>query len=349
MYIYILCSTYVYVIFHAAAFLTTPCVYIYFCVQATCIFYVAAFLQGHVYIIIFQPTYMYYSMQPLSLQGHMYMYFCVQATCILCSCFRTRPCAYIFLYIFVTADSTLLAHASTVHKSQGLSADYVEVHCSDMHYPRLLSVSISRVKSPAGLRIVGLETRHVLKPNAVVLQLIEETNFKNVSKDLSCCTVIDNTVKDTEFIYEFSDDDDFELNNVTASEALLPSGTRNDCNAPVVIELLRKQLVKSPVTTQQEASNKAIYQLMTIDLTPVTDFIQTSIQQMYQSTIAGKIKEGKPNSEVFNEFASRMYNFSLNALTDKLNNSAIPPHCHTQMRQLCRHMRKSLFDKEAAA
>ena len=50
-----------------------------------------------------------------------------------------------------------LAYASTVHRSQGLSLDSVQVDLRDPFtaQPAMVYVSISRVKTPQGLRVVG--------------------------------------------------------------------------------------------------------------------------------------------------------------------------------------------------
>jgi len=50
-----------------------------------------------------------------------------------------------------------VAYASTVHKSQGLSLDQVQVNCRDHFFqsPGMLYVALSRCRSAAGLRLVG--------------------------------------------------------------------------------------------------------------------------------------------------------------------------------------------------
>lgn len=51
------------------------------------------------------------------------------------------------------------AYASTVHKSQGLSLDRVQVNLRDpfFHSPGMLYVALSRARGPEGLRVVGSE------------------------------------------------------------------------------------------------------------------------------------------------------------------------------------------------
>ena len=50
-----------------------------------------------------------------------------------------------------------VAYASTVHKSQGLSLDHVQVNIRDAFFktPAMLYVALSRARTPAGLRLVG--------------------------------------------------------------------------------------------------------------------------------------------------------------------------------------------------
>jgi len=50
-----------------------------------------------------------------------------------------------------------IAYASTVHKSQGLSLDKVQVNIRDPFFksPGMLYVALSRARTAAGLRLVG--------------------------------------------------------------------------------------------------------------------------------------------------------------------------------------------------
>jgi ATP-dependent exoDNAse (exonuclease V) alpha subunit len=58
-----------------------------------------------------------------------------------------------------------LAWASTVHKSQGLSLDNVQLNIMDnfFAYPSMLYVGVSRARTPEGLVIVGNEKDFIKK------------------------------------------------------------------------------------------------------------------------------------------------------------------------------------------
>jgi hypothetical protein len=61
-----------------------------------------------------------------------------------------------------------LAYASTVHKSQGLSLDklQVDIRNSFFSHPGMLYVALSRCRTLEGLRIVGQRERFVMHCNA---------------------------------------------------------------------------------------------------------------------------------------------------------------------------------------
>ena len=80
-----------------------------------------------------------------------------------------------------------LAFATTVHKSQGLSLDQVEVNCKDIFASGHLSVAIGRAKTSTGLRVLGFDpTRHIVPPASKVVEFLhsEGAIFDEL---LSCC------------------------------------------------------------------------------------------------------------------------------------------------------------------
>ncbi len=52
-----------------------------------------------------------------------------------------------------------LAYASTIHKSQGLTLDNVQIDFRDRFFgnPGMMYVALSRCRTPEGLRLVGTE------------------------------------------------------------------------------------------------------------------------------------------------------------------------------------------------
>ena len=67
------------------------------------------------------------------------------------------PKAHKWILGSITYSPLRLAYASTVHKSQGLSLDRVQLSCYDrfMAFPSMTYVGLSRVRTPEGLRVVG--------------------------------------------------------------------------------------------------------------------------------------------------------------------------------------------------
>jgi ATP-dependent DNA helicase PIF1 len=60
-----------------------------------------------------------------------------------------------------------LAYASTVHKSQGLSLDKIQVDIRDGFFkqPAMLYTALSRCRTMEGLRVVGQRERYVSNCN----------------------------------------------------------------------------------------------------------------------------------------------------------------------------------------
>jgi hypothetical protein len=80
-----------------------------------------------------------------------------------------------------------LAFGTTIHKSQGLTLDYVEVDCRDLFAAGHLSVAIGRARSSCGLRVRGFDSsRHIIPPPQCVIQFLQTPSAPLLS-DLSCC------------------------------------------------------------------------------------------------------------------------------------------------------------------
>ena len=54
-----------------------------------------------------------------------------------------------------------LAYALTVHKSQGLTVDRLEIDCRNMRNPGQLGVGISRVTKKKGLRVINFHKKYL--------------------------------------------------------------------------------------------------------------------------------------------------------------------------------------------
>lgn len=70
----------------------------------------------------------------------------------------------------ITYSPITLAYATTVHKSQGLSLDSVQVDCSHYYFgmPSMMYVALSRCRTPEGLKIAGGPKLLAQKTNILV-------------------------------------------------------------------------------------------------------------------------------------------------------------------------------------
>lgn len=80
-----------------------------------------------------------------------------------------------------------LAFALTVHKSQGLSLDRVEVHCSEINVPGQIGVAIGRATNKKGLRVINSHPRLVTRQPQFIADLIKSQSDE-IMADKSCCT-----------------------------------------------------------------------------------------------------------------------------------------------------------------
>ena len=104
----------------------------------------------------------------------------------------------------------LLCYGCTVHKSQGLTLDSVEVHAQDMFYPSLLPVAISRVTTSQGLRVTGFWISNVVKPDQELMLAIANHGLDEAPNGIDCCRRQDNTIGRDDFNTPISDDEEEE-------------------------------------------------------------------------------------------------------------------------------------------
>ena len=213
----------------------------------------------------------------------------------------------------------VLCFSTTVHKSQGLSCEFVEVHADDMCYPSLLAVAISRARSSDGLRVLGF-TRHSLQaPDPEVLSAIEHHGIATRSEKV-CCNSADFTVEDVEVAVEVSDDDDdmetFEQTPLSTDEAG-PSVS----NCSTVIDLLSKQQFSNPFNSQQQQINQDVNFLVQYNkMNDLYEFLLSQLTATFTFTITGRISHGEANGKIFNDFMTRAYSFMSKDLPSKLSN-----------------------------
>jgi hypothetical protein len=81
-----------------------------------------------------------------------------------------------------------LAYALTIHKSQGMTLDWVEVDCAGLFAPGQLAVAISRVKSSSGLRVVNFNPqRHIIEAHSDVKDFYETVTIP-LDANNNCCS-----------------------------------------------------------------------------------------------------------------------------------------------------------------
>lgn len=66
-----------------------------------------------------------------------------------------------------------LSYSMTIHKSQGLSLDYVEVNCSNIFVPGQLGVAIGQAKTTSGLAVYNVDERkHIIPASTDVTEFM---------------------------------------------------------------------------------------------------------------------------------------------------------------------------------
>ena len=80
-----------------------------------------------------------------------------------------------------------LSFAMTIHKSQGMTLENVEVFCNGIFAPGQLAVAIGRAKSVDGLAVHGFDpVIHVVPQPAHLLTSLKDQGM-DVNVDFSCC------------------------------------------------------------------------------------------------------------------------------------------------------------------
>ena len=249
----------------------------------------------------------------------------------------------------------ILCFATTVHKSQGLTAQWVEVHADDMFYPSLLAVAISRASRPDGLRLIGFSKRSIIPPAKALIEALKTTSTHPIDEMMSCCIKKDDTVNDNTFDYEMSDDDDEEEEPFcTTSEEITPisstSAASHACNTSTVQELLKKQLFNVTYTEQQKQINSDInYLINSYNLTSVHQFLLETLEAAYTSILHNSIKRNDSNTAIFNDFVAKADRFIQTELTARLSehHEDLNSRYHPYIRQLYIHMYLHHLEEES--
>ena len=87
----------------------------------------------------------------------------------------------------VTQYPIVLAYAVTCHKSQGLTLASAIVHCSREYVSGLIYVAVSRVRSPAHIKLTNFNSSQLMKPQRRALEMCSSHHFTDPVDDFTCC------------------------------------------------------------------------------------------------------------------------------------------------------------------
>lgn len=238
-----------------------------------------------------------------------------------------------------------LSYATTVHKSQGMTVDALEVHCEDMWFSGLLPVAISRVRSSDNLRVINFSKRLVIPPSNSIMEAIKTPCVEIRCEISQCCETLDNSVSDTDFDYCMTDSEDELTLSVepdepsTSSEADATSPDQPaTINCAEVTDLLLAQCYPSPVTTQQEEINRDILELLKVDISEIFHHLQTEVQEHYITTVLGNIKPSVANGVIFSSFMEKIYLMQTNELDSLMRRFRIPSRFDYYIRSMLQKM-----------
>ncbi|CAG2220719.1 PIF1 [Mytilus edulis] len=75
-----------------------------------------------------------------------------------------------------------------IHKSQGMSLQYLSIDCSNACFPGQIGVAVGRAKSTDGLMLKNFKPSLVKPHPDVVYGLYENSSVNVIHNDFSCCT-----------------------------------------------------------------------------------------------------------------------------------------------------------------
>ncbi|XP_062566614.1 uncharacterized protein LOC134228937 [Saccostrea cucullata] len=164
-----------------------------------------------------------------------------------------------------------LAYAITVHKSQGMTIERLDVDCRQMFAAGQLGVAIGRVKSPSGLRVINLCKEACIPQPDIIFDFIKVPS-RETFKDISCCHVSRHAFQrnqdsqvpimpNVRFVdSDFQEDEEMDdildmLEESMSSNEDLRNNIPPEFNICQTLDSLR---FKNPVNAIQEETNNAI-------------------------------------------------------------------------------------------
>ncbi|XP_070573165.1 uncharacterized protein [Ptychodera flava] len=176
-----------------------------------------------------------------------------------------------------------LAFGITVHKSQGMSLDYVHIHAEKMYRPGQLAVAVGRATSVSGICVTGFSIGKCVPSSLTVQQFYDKLNAGNIESrnDISCCrqhvpgrhshpaddtadtltlgeAIPEQQIQSEPAVeLEDSEHEEFDMQElIDVEEMILPATTPSESTA-----ILSSITFQTPITTQQEEENEIITRL----------------------------------------------------------------------------------------
>ncbi|XP_060571759.1 uncharacterized protein LOC132729940 [Ruditapes philippinarum] len=229
-----------------------------------------------------------------------------------------------------------LSFAMSIHKSQGLTLDCLEVDCRHIFKPGQLGVALGRARETRGLRVIHFNPQlSVIQQPQVVRQFLSESSMEPV-EDISCCRsninreqqltdtdlalftvedlmALDSMQADTELydqqptIEEFDSEFDEIISLITElqNESVnLPT----DLNMETILNNIECKTVKTPM---QYNSNKILKE---IDQHKYIQFCKNEYCKLSSFIEDLKINPAEPvSAKNLSEFYSKVHNYQISA------------------------------------
>ena len=262
-----------------------------------------------------------------------------------------------------------LAFSITIHKSQGLTLERVEVDASNVFAPGQLGVAIGRVTEKKGLRVIGFNKSCILKHESSLYSFYEncdEGEFDDSGK-LSCCKVeikVENETSEQlsiethheEQLSDFSDGEleeiEFLFSNDSDVSDLHVTDTENISDHFIDIDDISEIFAKSeegtpqgmPVANQTlHAKFKEIFANQPNKLQVFVSKLYAKINDMFE-TCCGDVSEKSTEPKIWTKYHTELYQYSVSSEYVGLVRSLVLSEPSRSDFQLC----SEIFDKVAS-
>lgn len=263
-----------------------------------------------------------------------------------------------------------LAFSITIHKSQGLSLERVEVDASSVFAPGQLRVAIGRATEKKGLRVIGFNKSCILKHENILYTYYEncdEVQFDDSGK-LSCCKLEINTCTENktcqqfsihtdtlheEQLSDFSDGEyeeiEFLLSHDSDVSDLHVTEIEHITDHFIDIADISSIFVESEVGTQpvanqtMQAKFKDIFTNQPNQFQVFVNKLYAKINHMFE-TSCGDVSEKSNEPKIWTKYHSELYQYSVSSEYVGLVRSLILSEPSSSDFQIC----SEIFDKVTA-